>query len=81
MFADTNIIAEMSQNYCAVIDNTKYINESPVEVLNTFKEALMLVIIIIYFPAKLARNTHSHAGNSRFARGHLRDVYSARFYD
>lgn len=48
MFADTNIIEEMSQNYCAAIDNTECINESLAEVPDTFKEALMLVIIIIF---------------------------------
>lgn len=30
-----------------VINNTEYINESLAEVLDTFKEALMLVIIIV----------------------------------
>ena len=48
------VIDEMSKNfpddleYCAVIDNTEYINESLSEVLNTFKEALVLVIIIVF---------------------------------
>ncbi len=48
------VIEEMSHNfpddleYCAIIDNTEYINESLLEVLNTFKEALMLVIIIVF---------------------------------
>ena len=48
------VIEEMSKNfpddlvYCAIIDNTEYINESLLEVLNTFKEALMLVIVIVF---------------------------------
>ena len=48
------VIEEMSQNfpddlvYCPIIDNTEYINESLAEVLNTFKEALILVIVIVF---------------------------------
>lgn len=48
------VIEEMSKNfpddleYCSVIDSTAYINESLAEVLNTFKEALILVIIIVF---------------------------------
>ena len=34
--------------YISVIDNTEYITESLSEVLNTFKEALILVIIIVF---------------------------------
>ena len=48
------VVEEMSQNfpddlvYCAIIDNTEYITESLTEVLNTFKEALILVVIIVF---------------------------------
>ncbi|MBO6292383.1 MAG: multidrug efflux RND transporter permease subunit [Selenomonas sp.] len=34
--------------YKALVDNTEYINESIGEVVNTFKEALMLVIVIVF---------------------------------
>ena len=34
--------------YKGLVDNTEYINESIGEVVNTFKEALMLVIVIVF---------------------------------
>lgn len=48
------VLAEAAKNfpddlvYEPVIDNTEYINESIKEVVNTFKEALMLVILIVF---------------------------------
>ena len=48
------VIEEMSHNfpddleYCVIIDNTEYITESLDEVIQTFKEALMLVVVIVF---------------------------------
>ncbi|MBR3622650.1 MAG: multidrug efflux RND transporter permease subunit [Selenomonadaceae bacterium] len=48
------VLEEASKNfpddlvYKTIIDNTEYIDESIGEVVNTFKEALMLVIIIVF---------------------------------
>lgn len=48
------VLEEASQDfpddlvYATVIDNTEYITESLGEVLNTFKEALILVILIVF---------------------------------
>lgn len=48
------VLAEAQKNfpedlaYSALVDNTEYIHESIGEVVNTFKEALILVIIIVF---------------------------------
>ena len=48
------VLDEAAQNFpddlvfIPVIDSTEYINESVTEVINTFKEALMLVILIVF---------------------------------